>query len=304
MRSKLKAEQGSWFVRIVIAIVALMWFFPVAGVLVTSFRPADAADTTGWWTSFAHPAQWTIENYRDALSAEGFKNAVLNSLAVTIPATVMPITAAAFAAYAFSWMRFRGRHVLFVLVVALMVVPLQMALIPILRLYTGGGHIGGVTIFPELHLNGTFLGIWLAHTAFGLPLATYLLRNYIGSLPSSIIESAKIDGAGHFTIFWRLVVPLSVPALAAFAIFQFLWTWNDYLIAVTMIGANQAAAPSTVVIAAQTGQFGQNEHLLTAGAFLQAAGWAPDGAHRSLDLHDDGSVLVKQVRLHTDLTTS
>jgi alpha-glucoside transport system permease protein len=271
MRSKLKAEQGSWFVRIVIAIVALMWFFPVAGVLVTSFRPADAADTTGWWTSFAHPAQWTIENYRDALSAEGFKNAVLNSLAVTIPATVMPITAAAFAAYAFSWMRFRGRHVLFVLVVALMVVPLQMALIPILRLYTGGGHIGGVTIFPELHLNGTFLGIWLAHTAFGLPLATYLLRNYIGSLPASIIESARIDGADHFTMFWRLVVPLSVPAIASFTIFQFLWVWNDLLVAYVFLGGTRDTQVVTIALSNLVGSRGENWHILTSAAFITMA---------------------------------
>ena len=179
-------------------------------MLITSFRPESLVDTTGWWTVFGHPfrsGEWTLENYRQALDAGGFGNAFLNSLAVAIPATVIPITIAAFAAYAFSWMEFRGRYVLFVLVVGLLVVPLQMALIPILRLYTGGAVIGGVRIIPDLELNGTFLGVWLAHTAFGLPLAIYLLRNYIGSLPSSIIESAKIDGADHFTIFWRLVVP-------------------------------------------------------------------------------------------------
>ena len=146
--------------------------------------------------------EWTLDNYRDTLDANGFSNALLNSLAVAIPATVIPITIAAFAACAFSWMQFRGRYVLFVLVVVL-VVPLQMALIPILRLYAGGASIGGLQVFPDLNLNGTFIGIWLAHTAFGLPLAVYLLRNYIGSLPSSIIESARIDGADHFTIFWR-----------------------------------------------------------------------------------------------------
>ncbi len=129
-----------------------------------------------------------------------------------------------------------------------MVVPLQMALIPILRLYTGGATIGGVTIFPDLDLNGTFLGVWLAHTAFGLPLAMYLLRNYIGSLPSSIIESAKIDGADHFTIFWRLVVPLSVPALAAFAIFQFLWVWNDLLVAYVFLGGTQDTRVLTIAL--------------------------------------------------------
>ena len=181
-------------------------------------------------------AEWTLENYRAALEPAGFGSAFLNSLAVAIPATVIPITIAAFAAYAFSWMDFRGRYVLFVLVVGLLVVPLQMALIPILRLYSQGAELGPIQLFPDLDLNGTFLGVWLAHTGFGLPLAIYLLRNYIGSLPSEIIESAKIDGADHFTIFWRLIIPLSVPALAAFAIFQFLWVWNDLLVAYVFLG--------------------------------------------------------------------
>ena len=265
---------GSWFVRITITVVALIWLFPVAGVLVTSFRPEAVVDTTGWWTALARPfrlSEWTLENYRTALDAGGFKNAVLNSLAVVIPATVMPITVAAFAAYAFSWMEFRGRQIMFVLVVALMVVPLQMALIPILRLYTGGGSLFGVTIFPDLDLNGTFLGIWLAHTAFGLPLATYLLRNYIGSLPSSIIESAKIDGADHFTIFWRLVVPLSVPALAAFTIFQFLWVWNDLLVAYVFLGGTRDTRVVTIALSNLIGSRGENWQLLTSAAFITMA---------------------------------
>jgi alpha-glucoside transport system permease protein len=266
--------RGSWFVRITILVVALLWFFPVAGVLVTSFRPSSVVDTTGWWTALAHPfrtSEWTLENYRVALDSGGFQNAVLNSLAVTIPATVMPITAAAFAAYAFSWMQFRGRQLMFVAVVALMVVPLQMALIPILRLYTSGGELWGVRIFPELGLNGTFLGIWLAHSAFGLPLATYLLRNYIGSLPSSVIESARIDGADHFTIFWRLVVPLSVPALAAFTIFQFLWVWNDLLIAYVFLGGTRDTQVVTIALANLVGSRGENWHLLTSAAFITMA---------------------------------
>jgi alpha-glucoside transport system permease protein len=160
---------------------------------------------------------------------------------------------------------------MFVTVVALMVVPLQMALIPILRLYTGGGHLWGVTIFPELDLNGTFLGIWLAHTAFGLPLATYLLRNFIGSLPSSIVESAKIDGADHFTIFWRLVVPLSVPALASFAIFQFLWVWNDLLVAYVFLGGTSDTQVVTIALANLVGSRGENWHLLTSAAFITMA---------------------------------
>ena len=194
------------------------------------------------------PPEWTFENYRLALDQEGFGNAFLNSLAVTIPSTVIPITIAAFAAYAFSWMEFRGRYVLFVVVVGLLVVPLQMALIPILRLYNAGATVGWLKVFPKLGPRGTFLGVWLAHTGFGLPLAIYLLRNYIGSLPSSIIESAKIDGADHFTIFWRLVVPLSVPALAAFAIFQFLWVWNDLLVAYVFLGGTDETRVLTVAL--------------------------------------------------------
>lgn len=270
-RRKEDRPPAGWFVRITLLVVALIWLFPVAGVLVTSFRPEDAVNETGWWTVLAHPleaAEWTLENYRQVLDAGGFGNAMLNSLAVTIPSTVIPITIAAFAAYAFSWMRFPGRHVMFVAVVALMVVPLQMALIPILRLYTRGGELFGVTIFPQLNLNGTFLGIWLAHTGFGLPLAVYLLRNYIGSLPSSIIESARIDGADHFAIFWRLIVPLSVPALASFAIFQFLWVWNDLLVALVFLGTDSAVATLTARLNELVGSRGQDWHLLTAGAFI------------------------------------
>ena len=190
---------------------------------------------------------------------------------MTIPSVVIPITIAAFAAYAFSWMEFRGRYVMFVAVVGLLVVPLQMALIPILRLYTGGAQIGGVPIFPDLDLNGTFLGIWLAHTAFGLPLAVYLLRNFIGSLPSSIIESAKMDGADHFTIFWRLVVPLSVPALAAFAIFQFLWVWNDLLVARIFLGGTEDTRVLTIALQTLNGARGEDWHLLTSAAFISMA---------------------------------
>ena len=264
-------RQGGWFTRITIAVVVLIWLIPTVGVLVSSFRPEELVDSTGWWTVLGHPFrvnEWTLENYRAALDTGGFSNAFLNSLAVAIPATVMPITVAAFAAYAFSWMEFRGRHVMFALVVGLMVVPLQMALIPILRLYTGGAAIGGVQVIPDLDLGGTFLGVWLAHTAFGLPLATYLLRNYIGSLPASIIESAKMDGADHFTIFWRLVVPLSVPALAAFAIFQFLWVWNDLLIAYVFLGGSRSNRVLTIALADLVGARGENWHLLTAAAFI------------------------------------
>jgi alpha-glucoside transport system permease protein len=264
-------REGGWFVRLAVLVIAILWIVPTLGVLITSFRPEALVDSTGWWTVFTKPfdaSQWTFENYRLALEQGGLGNAFLNSLAVAVPATVIPITIAAFAAYAFSWMDFRGRYVLFVGVVGLLVVPLQMALIPILGLYNRGATLGGYIVFPDLDLVGTFLGVWIAHTAFGLPLAIYLLRNYIGSLPSSIIESAKIDGADHFTIFWRLIIPLSVPALAAFAIFQFLWVWNDLLVAYVFLGGTQQNRVLTILLQNLVGGRGENWHLLTAAAFI------------------------------------
>jgi len=221
------------------------------------------------WVGFG--ANLTLKNYRDVLGggmvehtdSEGniisrqgsnFADAVLNSIAVSIPATVIPILIAAFAAYAFAWMEFPGRRPLFIIVVALLVVPLQIALIPILRDYTGWG------------LNGTFVGMWLAHTGFGLPLAIYLLYNYISTLPRDIFESAYLDGATPFVTFVRLVLPLSIPALASFAIFQFLWVWNDYLVALVFLGDQNRVVTSA--LAAMVGEKGQDWHLLTSGAFM------------------------------------
>jgi len=267
-------RHGGWFIRITIIAIVVVWLIPTLGVLITSFRPESLVESSGWWTVLAHPfrtAEWTIENYRLALTGQGFGNAFMNSLAVAIPATVIPIAIAAFAAYAFAWMDFRGRYVMFVLVVGLMVVPLQMALIPILRLFTQGVTLFGYRIFPDLDLNQSFLGIWLAHTGFGIPLATYLLFNYIASLPSSIIESAKMDGADHFTIFWRLIVPLSIPALAAFAIFQFMWVWNDLLVAYVFLGGAGQNRVLTVALRELVGSRGENWHLLTAAAFISMA---------------------------------
>lgn len=245
--------------KIVITLTVIMWTVPTLGLIVSSFRVRDAVLSTGWWTAFALPmdwTQWTLENYQAVLDSRGFGNAFLNSLAVTIPATVIPITVAAFAAYAFAWMDFPGRNLLFVSVVALLVVPLQMALIPLLKLYT------------TLDMNGTFLAVWLAHTGFGLPLAIYLLRNYMGTLPASTIESAEIDGASHFEIFWRLIVPLSVPALASFAIFQFLWVWNDFLVALVFLGGTPDVRVLTLALADLNGNRGEAWHLLTAGALI------------------------------------
>jgi alpha-glucoside transport system permease protein len=192
----------------------------------------------------------------ETLPGQDMSQAFLNSLAVSIPSTVIPILIAAFAAYAFAWMHFPGRRVMFILVVGLLVVPLQIALVPILRDYN------------TLNLNGTFLGVWLAHTGFGLALATYLLFNYISTLPRETLESAFIDGASHFTIFQKLILPLSVPALASFAIFQFLWVWNDYLVALTFLGVDPSYKVLTQRLADLTGTFGNQWQLLTAGAFV------------------------------------
>jgi len=216
---------------------------------------------------------FSLDNYRQVLGGQDFEfkrpdgtvetvpgdnmsGAFLNSLAVAVPSTAIPILIAAFAAYAFAWMKFPGRRALFIMVVALLVVPLQIALVPILRDYRA------------LQLNGTFLAIWLAHTGFGLALATYLLYNYISGLPRDILESAFIDGASHFTVFTRLILPLSVPALASFAIFQFLWVWNDYLVALIFLGGNPDFELVTQRMAAIAGSRGQDWHLLTAGAFV------------------------------------
>jgi alpha-glucoside transport system permease protein len=195
----------------------------------------------------------------EVVPGDDMSRAFLNSLAVAIPSTVIPILIAAFAAYGFAWMNFPGRRLLFIMVVALLVVPLQIALVPILRDY------------KALELNGTFLAIWLAHTGFGLALATYLLYNYISGLPRETLESAFIDGASHFTVFTKLVLPLSVPALASFAIFQFLWVWNDYLVALVFLGGNPEFELVTQRMAAIVGARGQDWHLLTAGAFISMA---------------------------------
>jgi alpha-glucoside transport system permease protein len=242
-----------------ISLLVILWSIPSVGLLINSFRDPRAIRGSGWWTVFGNlfdSASWTLQNYTTVLD-EGFANAFANSLAVTIPAVVIPITVAAFAAYAFAWMEFPGRNTLFVIIVGLLVVPLQMAIVPIFSVYT------------SLELNGSFPGIWLAHTGFGLPLAVYLLRNYMGSLPSSLIESAKIDGASHWEIFTRLIIPLSTPVLAAFAIFQFLWVWNDYLVALIFLGvANPANAVLTVELANLAGRGEGALSLLPAAAFV------------------------------------
>jgi alpha-glucoside transport system permease protein len=238
-------------------------------VFVSSFRPENDVKTTGWWTFFKNP-EVTLDNYRAVLSS-GAGNDNLwkffqNSIIITVPAVAFSIGLAMLAAYAFSWIEFRGRDWMFVGTVALLMVPLQMSLVPILQLFSGGAHIGSVTIFPDLNLTGTYLGVWIAHTIFGMPFCVFILTNFVRALPRDIIEAAKIDGAGHMTIFFRLIVPLSVPAIASLTIFQFMWIWNDYLIA--LIFAGQDKAPITRQLATLTGTRGQSWHLLTAAGMV------------------------------------
>jgi alpha-glucoside transport system permease protein len=246
-------------IRIAVIGICLLWSLPTLGLFVTSIRNPRDITTSGWWEALLQPfreAQWTFANYDVVLASEGMGNAFLNSLIVTLPSTMIPITIAAFAAYAFAWIRFPGRGILFALVVGLLVVPLQMSLVPILRLY------------GELGLYGTFLGMWLAHTAFGLPLAIFLLYNFISQLPRDLFESAAIDGASHFQTFISIVLPLSVPALGAFAIFQFLWVWNDLLVALVFLGPGAQERVMPTALSVLVGSRGTQWHILTAGAFI------------------------------------
>ncbi len=239
--------------------IAFIWTLPTLGLLISSLRPPDDIVSSGWWSVFLHPlelTQFTLSNYGDVLTSQGMGQAFLNSLVISIPATVIPISIATFAAYALAWMTFPGRQLLFTITVGLLVVPLQMTLIPVLRTYN------------SLGLAGSFLAVWLAHSGYGLPLGVYLLRNYIGSLPKDLIEAAAVDGASHLKIFNRLIVPLSMPAIASFAVFQFLWVWNDLLVALVYLGGNQDVAPVTLVLRNLVGDRGQDWYLLTAGAFV------------------------------------
>jgi alpha-glucoside transport system permease protein len=246
-------------VRLAVLLICFLWTLPTIGLLVTSVRNPQLVNDSGWWTSLLQPFapdQWTLANYQQVIAAGGMGNAFLNSVIVTIPATVIPITIAAFAAYAFAWIPFRGRGILFTIVVGLLVVPIQMSLIPILKIYSGAS------------LYGTFIGIWLAHTGFGLPLAIFLLYNFISQLPRDLFESASIDGASHLQTFIRIVLPLSVPALGAFAIFQFLWVWNDLLVALTFLGPATDLRVMPTALFALLGSRGGQWQLLTAGAFV------------------------------------
>ena len=273
---RLKRVMGSiptW----VLWIIVLLWTVPTLGLFVSSFRPVDEIRNSGWWTAFWRP-DFTLENYDTILFEEtGGRDALwenfLNSLAIAVPATLIPILVAAFAAYAFAWMDFPGKNWLFISVVSLMALPNQMAFVPLLRLFNNGASYTvpftdiTLKVFPAIDIGGTSTAVWLVHTSFGLPLAIFLLHNFMSNLPRDIIEAARIDGASQFVIFWRLIVPLSRPALAAFAVFQFLWTWNDYLIALIFLQPGQDT-PLTIALVNLVGERGANFQLRFAAAFV------------------------------------
>lgn len=243
----------------IVVVISLIWSVPTFGLFIASFRPAAATQSTGWWEGLVPPWNFTLQNYQDVIQGQGMGQAFLNSLIIAIPGTIIPVLVAAFAAYAFAWMKFPLRDWLFLGIVALLVVPVQMTLIPVLN------------IFVALGITGQYIAIWLAHTAYGLPFAVYLLRSFFGALPSDLMESARVDGASHLRIFFNILLPLAVPSLASLVIFQFMWVWNDLLVALIFLGSDPDKAPMTVAIANLVNSFGSNYQVLTAAAFISMA---------------------------------
>jgi alpha-glucoside transport system permease protein len=248
---------------IIMGIIAVAWLFPLLGLLITSLRSKADVDATGWWTALLNPFQqdWTTAAFGEAWESLDVGTTFWNSFAVTVPATVLPVMIAAMAANAFAFFTFRGKEIYFAIVLSLMVVPIQIAVIPVLQLFVWFGNTTGIQIV------GQYAAAWIVHATFALPLAIYILRNYMQTLPYSLIEAARVDGASHFQIFWRLVVPMSVPALASFAIFQFLWVWNDFFVAYLFIqsGPNRVMQQALYTL---LGQYGQGWQKVAAGSFI------------------------------------
>lgn len=257
-------------IHLIVIGVVILWSIPTVALLISSFREPTAIASNGWWNALTE-WKFTFSNYERVLDQRGMGRAFMNSLLIAVPSTLLVLLVASMAAYAIAWMDFKGRNALFLVMVALLVVPLQMTLIPVLRLYNElsvdvempviGGRVFGTS---------SFAGIWLAHAGYGLPFAIYLLRNFFGSLPRDLFESAYLDGASDAKVFFRIVLPLSTPALAALAIFQFLWVWNDLLVALILLG-DPDLAPMTLNITNLVSSFGSQYQLLTAAAFISMA---------------------------------
>jgi alpha-glucoside transport system permease protein len=242
--------------------LTVIWSIPTVGLLITSLRRRDQAEVSPWWDAIFDPLNqaWSIDAYSNSLANGGMLESLVNTLVVTIPSVILPLLVAANAAFAFTFIQFKGREIYFAIIIGLMIIPLQSALIPVLR---------GMVAFQRatgLHLTGNFASAWIIHCAFALPLAIYILRNYMLSLPTSLIEAARVDGASWYQIFWRLVMPMSIPALASFAIFQFLWVWNDYLIAFIFVGEQKSVM--TYRLLRMLGQYGEGWQDVAAGSFI------------------------------------
>ena len=256
-------------------LIVVLWTVPTFGLFVSSFRKVADINESGWWTAWNDLDNLTLQNYRDVFRDTAWQPSMwefgLNSMAIVIPATIIPIALAAFAAYGFAWMDFRGRNWLFIALVSMIALPNQMTFVPLLQLFNHGARLTlpgldwTVVLVPDFGLGNTAAAVWLTHTAFGLPLAVLLLHNFISQLPREVFEAAHIDGASHLRVFWSLVLPLARPALAAFAVFQFLWTWNDFLIAAVLLTDNE---PMTVALVNLVGRRGSNFQLRFASAFV------------------------------------
>ena len=271
-RQKMKDAFSSPWASAAAILIAIFWTIPTFGLLVSSFRPEKDINATGWWTILENP-NLTLENYQNVLFLGSSVTPPLsqyffNSFAITIPAAIFPLTIAVFAAYALAWFDFKGKDFIFFTIFALQVIPLQMSLVPLLQLFAKGFMIGESTIIPPLGITGTYIPIWIAHTIFALPLAIFLMHNFLRQIPRELIEAARVDGAGWFTLFRQIVFPLSIPAIASFAIFQFLWVWNDLLVGLTFGGGKKDIAPLTVRLAEMVGTRGSGWETLTAGAFV------------------------------------
>ncbi|TDB78635.1 carbohydrate ABC transporter permease [Micromonospora sp. KC721] len=271
--SRVRKRLNSRTATVVSIVIAVLWTVPTFGLFISSFRPEDQIKTTGWWTAFTDP-QFTLENYQQVLFGSGSSGRLIsyfiNSLAITIPSVLFPIAFASLAAYALAWINFRGRDWLYIAIFALQIVPLQMALVPLLKFFSTGVTIAGVQVLPAWNLvdEQKFAQVWFAHTCFALPFAVFLLHNFISQLPGDLMEAARVDGASHPRIFRTIVLPLITPALAAFGIFQFLWVWNDLLVALIFAGGGNETAPLTVRLAELAGSRGNEWQRLTAGAFV------------------------------------
>jgi alpha-glucoside transport system permease protein len=254
-----KQGRGSF---LVLVVLAALWLLPTVGLFITSLRAKGEAQTSGWWDVIFNPfsQDWDLSSYTTVLTENKLASSFISSMAVTIPATILPLLFAAYAAFGFTFLSFRGREFFFSVIIGLLVVPLQGALVPVLKMFIS------ITDKTGIEISGQYAAAWFVHAAFAMPLAIYILRNYMMTIPNTLIEAARMDGASNFTIFWRLVLPISVPALASFAIFQFLWVWNDYLIAFVFVGNERPVLTYTLL--SMLGQYGEGWQAVAAGSFI------------------------------------